>query len=444
MSNWHVWVFKLFVIGSLLSCSSSSTDNISEYGLDLVQCSADTQKEYVHRAMQDKYLWYQDIPVQVNYTDFSSPDALVKALRRTPEDVYSYVTSVEEHDSFYTDGQYAGFGFGFVIKSIAGIERVIIRFVYEDSPAYRAGMRRSQEILSIDGTPVTELIRWNTTTGQYELEDVLGERTIGVTKSFVMQTTGLAQFSITLTKDVVTVNTVLSAKNFSHNGVQYAYLALKSFINPTIQELATAFTRFKNAGVEKLVLDLRYNGGGLVQVASFLASFIHQPLAEEVDLFSQLKFNDKYQNENTNYYFRYFQESLNLSEVIILTSGATCSASEMLINALKPFINVSVVGSTTCGKPIGMRAQTFCANKLLAINFETLNHNGNGGYFDGISANCAAIDDVNHELGDVDEGMLRAALDFDQDGVCVVPQAKGATLLFVPSYQGLQHEYAAE
>ncbi len=443
MNNWHVWVFKIFVLTGLLSCVDSSND-INEYGLNLTECSANTQKEYVHRAMQDKYLWYQDIPALVNYSAFSSPNSVVSALRHTPEDRFSYVTTVAQHDSFYKDGQYVGFGFSYTIKKIGSSEHVIIRFAYKDSPAYRAGMRRGQELISINGQLMSNYIVTSSSGVRY-IKDAFGENSIGVNKQFVMKLANSASsISFTLVKDVVTINTVLTANSIRQNGKTYGYLAFKSFINPSYKELNTAFSQFQVDGAEKLILDLRYNGGGSVAVAAALASLIHKPTTTNKDLFTVLKFNNKYQSENSKYFFKRYDQSLSLNEVIILTTSSTCSASEMVINALEPFINVTVVGSTTCGKPVGMRSQTFCGNKLLAINFQGFNNSGFGDYFNGLNPDCAAEDDLTHNLGDVNEGMLKAALDYDNSAVCAAPKGKSSTVYISPTYEGLQREYASE
>ena len=444
MSKWHVWAFKAFVLTGLLSCSSSS-DNSNAYGLDLLTCTGDTQNEFVHRAMQDKYYWYKDLPDALNYADYSSPDDVVKAIRRIPEDRFSYVAPAASVDSFYQEGQYVGFGFGYEFDEN---NRVFIRFVYTDSPSFRAGLRRGHEIISIDGLPISSYLAFSPSGNPY-LDDAFGEATIGVNKLFVTQLADLSQTSFTLTKAVVTINTVLSAKSFNKNGKQYAYLAFKNFITPSYAELETAFGQFKVNGAEKLILDLRYNGGGSVAVAAALASYIYQPDLNNFDLFTRLKFNDKYQSQNADYYFNENDSSLDLNEVIVLTSEGTCSASEMVINALEPFIDVTVVGSATCGKPIGMRPENFCSNKLVAINFQSFNSDGFGDYFNGISADCAAEDDVKFDLGDENEPMLKAALDYDNNNAqCVVssPRAKKSTGIKSPfsSYRGLQREYASE
>lgn len=429
-NNWLAWGFKLSALSLVLSCSSSSfTDD--DYGLDLQTCALETQNEFVHRAMQDRYYWYEEIPSAVNYSAYSSPNAVVDALKFSPLDRFSYVTLAESHNAYYNEGQYVGFGFGFER------ETGILRFVYDQSPFGQAGFKRGDKIISIDGELTSDIIA-NDTWGT-----VFGESTVGVAKTFIIEHQDTTQTSITLSKAVVTINTVLSAESFDQNGTQYAYLAFKSFINPSYDELSTAFNQFKTDNAEKLILDLRYNGGGSIAVANALASYIYKPSTNS-EKFVTLEFNDKYSSEDYSFFFSDLTNTLDLNEVIILTTDATCSASEMVINSLEPFIDVTVIGSTTCGKPIGMRSQNFCSSKLVAINFQGFNSDGFGDYFNGLNADCAASDDLSFDLGDPDEPMLKAALDYDQNAAnCVAPKA--AKQVVKPQYySGLKSVHQSE
>lgn len=417
----------------MLSCTSSSFNN-DDYDLDLSSCSAYTQKEFVHKALQDRYYWYQEIPDTVDYDNFASSSAVLEHLKYQPYDRFSYIASSASFDSYYNEGQYIGFGFGYDPKT------AYLRFVYSDSPFGHAGFQRGDKIISVDGELTSGIISNDTWSNTF------GDASIGVSRTFVIehQDINSPNTTVTLNKEVVTINTVLAAKTFSQNNHNYAYLAFKNFISPSYAELNTAFSQFKTDNSDKLILDLRYNGGGSIAVASTLASYIYKS-NNTVDTFTRLKFNDKYSSENYSFFFNNLEHSLNLDEVIILTTDATCSASEMIINALDPFIDVTVIGSTTCGKPIGMRSQSFCDNELVAINFQGFNHDNFGDYFDGLPANCAAQDDVNYSFGDFDEPMLKAALDFDQQAICSTPSAKQKTNTpRVPFYTGLQNEYASE
>ncbi|NVK29458.1 MAG: hypothetical protein HWE20_00545 [Gammaproteobacteria bacterium] len=110
---------------------------------------------------------------------------------------------------------------------------------------------------------------------------------------------------------------------------------------------------------------------------------------------------------------------LNLNEVIVLTGPKTCSASELIINGLKPYIQTVVsIGETTCGKPYGMEVEDYCGHSIAAITFETLTKLGQGGYSAGIAPTCEIVDPIDGEFGDVNETLYAAALTYIETGNC--------------------------
>jgi C-terminal processing protease CtpA/Prc len=145
------------------------------------------------------------------------------------------------------------------------------------------------------------------------------------------------------------------------------YLVYNSFRSSYNDELNTAFAYFKSEGIQELVLDLRLNGGGSVETTAYLASMINASAGTEI--FAKLTFNAKHTNQNSSYTFqnklnvydvsgtKTGEENINrltgLNKLYVLTSSSTASASEMIINGLKPFMSVKVVGTTTYGKNVG-------------------------------------------------------------------------------------------
>lgn len=435
-NNWLVWIGKLILLSLPLSCSDSGSiipDNPS-YNLDLTECSTLTQNEYIHTALKDRYYWYQEIPETLDYADFNSPDETLDFLRKTPEDRFSYISDASEFDSFYEEGKYIGFGFAYITDSNGN---VWIRYTYKDSPADNGGFERGDKIISIDGVSTLALIN------SFSLGDALGENDIGINKTFIIKKPNGQHQTINLTKSEVTINAVMDSHIINANNKTYAYLAFKTFITPAFAELENAFAGFAQTTVDKLILDLRYNGGGSINVAAYLGSYIHRPDSVN-ETFTELRFNDKYQSENYRYRFIDLVHSLNLDEVIILTSAGTCSASEMVINGLKPFIKVTTIGSTTCGKPIGMRPQSFCNKKLVAINFSGFNADNEGEYFDGIAVDCVASDDLSYPLGDPNENILKTALEYDRALQCPVQANRSIHYNKAPWYHGLKREIDAE
>lgn len=364
-------------------------------------CSIWNQNRQVHEALLEDYLWYQDLPETVDYGDFDTPSELLDFLRQDPPDRFSFITGAEEYKALYNAGQYAGFGFSF---EISADERLLVRFVYTDSPAWQSGMRRGDEILSVNGEAVADLIAAN------DWDTVFGPPVAGVNGDFRLKKTDGSVIDISMQKDIINVHTVLHSEVIQNGSESIGYLVFNSFLNTSYDELQPVFSTFHDAGVSKLIVDLRYNGGGLLWIADALASWIYGDNNGEV--FAELRHNDKNSGKNESYHLVDMPagERLNVDEVIVIATGESCSASEMLINGLKPFVTVLTVGSTTCGKPVGMRPEEICDKMLVAVNFSAYNANGEGDFYEGFDADCPASDDVSHPFGHASEPMLQEAL----------------------------------
>jgi hypothetical protein len=370
-------------------------------------CSIRNQNRQVHEALLEDYLWYRDVPETVNYGDFDNPAQLLDFLRKDPPDRFSFITDAEEYRALFNSGQYAGFGFSF---EISADERLLIRFVYADSPAWQAGMRRGDEILSVNGEAAADLIAAN------DWEAAFGPKDVGVVGSFRLQKPDGGEIDIVMEKAIIDINTVLHQEVIDTATGRIGYLVFSSFLNTSYDELESVFENFRAVGVDKVILDLRYNGGGAVWVADALASWLYGNNQREV--FAELRFNELNSARDYSYNLVPLAEGIVIDELIVITTGESCSASEMLINGLKPFMTVRTVGSTTCGKPVGMSPEEICDKMLVAVNFEVLNASGEGGYFDGLPAECPARDDVAHPFGDTGEPMLSEALYLAEQGQC--------------------------
>lgn len=402
MLNLHRFLLFVF-ISSLVSCDNSSPPTAAG-------CSIEEQNQFVHEVLLDRYLWYQQIDTSINYADFDSPQQTLDYLRYDqfdPPNGFSYIADASDFDSLYNSGQYEGYGFSFLIEND---NTVWIRFTYDDSPAGNAGLTRGDEILEINGETVADLI----TSG--DMNGIFSPGGLGYPLDLRIQNqSGVSDLH--LEKDVVNINTVLHHSMLSNGSEQVGYLVYKSFLNTSNDEFEPVFENFNNAGIDKLILDLRYNGGGSVSVARNLGSYLNSDHASD-DIFGRLNFNDKNQSSNTTYYFRSLLNALDLQQVVVIATGATCSASEMIINGLKPFVDVKVVGSTTCGKPVGMNGFEFCENVLLPVTFANSNHNNEGDYYSGLPVDCAATDDINFQLGNSTEPMLAEALYVSENNTC--------------------------
>jgi hypothetical protein len=213
-----------------------------------------------------------------------------------------------------------------------------------------------------------------------------------------------------------------------------AYIAYNSFSTPIGElQLADAFARFSAAGATDAVVDLRYNGGGFLDIASQLGFELAGRTRSLNKTFERLVFNDKRASDNVNIQFRDSVAgfpgnearageplaSLNLSRVYVITTGSTCSASESVINALQGVdVQVILIGGTTCGKPYGFSQDNNCTLAYFGIEFEGRNDKGAITPVTGVPATCAASDDFDRQLGDPAERMLAAALSHRATGTC--------------------------
>lgn len=164
---------------------------------------------------------------------------------------------------------------------------------------------------------------------------------------------------------------------------------------------------------------MRYNGGGRTRIARKLASLIASP-ATDGELLIEYRLNDKYSEFNFERIFEPEANALGLQSVVFITSGSTASSSEIVINSLKPYINVRTVGTTTVGKSYISAPRDFCGKRMNALEGEGFNANGVSVY-GGIAADCYAQDDTSVDwgiVGDNPEPMLLAAADSIVFGTC--------------------------
>lgn len=351
--------------------------------------------------MDSYYLWYNQMPV-VNPQDYSNPAELMDALRVNPPDKWSYVTTRAEFEAYYNQAAYVGFGFG---SGFDADGNLYISFVFKSSPLAAEGVGRGWQILTIDGeTP---------TTNNYS--DLIGASEVGVSKTFVFKSPGGENYEYTFTKNEISMNTVLFDSVYTYGTSKVGYFVLESFIDKTKEELNTVFSNFKSAGVNELIVDLRYNGGGEVIVSKYLANLIGGSVAFG-KVYATSAHNDKHSDLNCSYLFSAESNSLSLNRVIFITTSGTASASELVINGLKPFMDVALVGKNTHGKPVGMYIFTFNDPDIdwafVPVCFSMYNANNEGDYYNGLQVTVAANDDILVPFGDTDESSLNASLSY--------------------------------
>jgi carboxyl-terminal processing protease len=366
------------------------------------------QNTFVRDTLQNIYFWYRELP-NLDPARSSSPEAYLDAVRYKPLDTYfSYITGKAADTAFYSDSQFIGFGLSSMQTSATDLR---LAQVFPDSPASEIGLQRGDYLLVINGRSVPDLIR----TG--ETSSIFGPTEIGVSAEVTWRRRDGSEGRATMRKRLVTIPTVSDTRVVAQGGQRVGYIHFRNFVQPSTAALDTAFSSLKAAGANELVLDLRYNGGGLVSVAQHLGGLIGGVRTNN-EVFVEYFHNDKNANRNTVARFPSPAASLDLARLVVVTTRSSASASETMINSLRPFIPVTVVGNTSYGKPVGQYGFDFCEKVMYPVAFQVRNARGQGDYFGGIPADCAAGDDLEHQLGDPSEASLAEALGFLRSGRC--------------------------
>jgi hypothetical protein len=207
-------------------------------------------------------------------------------------------------------------------------------------------------------------------------------------------------------------------------------MELSAFISTANAELETVFAAFLNAGVDDIVIDLRYNGGGLVSTADLLGDYLGGFIAQNL-IFSSTEFNaDRAAANNSVELFDLRANSVSMPRLAFIATRGTASASELVINGMIPHADVAIVGNRTFGKPVGQIGLEFCDKILRPTSFKKANADGNGDYFDGLplTAGCAAADDLSVPVGDELDPNMIAAMGYLETGACPVVSVPGNQL----------------
>jgi carboxyl-terminal processing protease len=384
-------------------------------------CTIPGQNLFVRNTLQDIYLWYRELP-DPNTALFDSPEAYLDAVRFRPlDETFSYITTEAASDAFFSDSQFIGFGIGIKFEG----QDLRLTEVYPQSPASDAGLRRGYRILAINGTSVEDLV------ARGELGGAFGPSQIGVTAVIRFRDLGGAEGEAKMAKRLVTIPTVSETRVFDLDGRKVGYLVFRNFVTPSNAALVAAFNQLRAEGATELVLDLRYNGGGLVSVAQNLGGLIGGT-ATTGQTFVRFVHNDKNSFRDLTLLFPSLGASLNLSRVLVIATRSSASASELVINSLRPFMPVTVVGDSTYGKPVGQYGFRFCGKILFPVAFSGRNARDEGDYFGGIPADCRVPDDLEHELGDGAEASLAESLQYLTTGSCSAAASARARAAIAP------------
>lgn len=396
----------------------------------------------------DLYLWYDEV-IDRDPADYSTPQYfdLLKTNELTPagnpKDNFHFSANTQEYRQDTELGESVGYGMNVVLLRSSPPRELVLAYVEPDSPAAAAGLTRGARLVTIDGVDVRNGSDVDT------LNAGLFPRTQGESHEFVVQDLDTATTrTVNLTADVVSEVRVRDVNIIPTSSGDVGYLVFNSHFDSAEPLLIDAFSQFRNAGISDLVLDLRYNGGGLVGIAAEVAYMIAGETQAQGETFIEYRYNDKYREVDPfsgrtlgpiafptttiGYATTPGQPlpTVDLERVFILATSGTCSASELIINSLRGIdVEVILIGDTTCGKPYGFVPQDNCGTTYFTIQFTGVNAKGFGEYPAGFSPSfspefdtelpgCRVGDDFNHVFGDTDEEMLSTALYYRENGIC--------------------------
>jgi carboxyl-terminal processing protease len=364
-------------------------------------------RDALYKLMQEWYLWYKQMPA-VAVGDYKDPYELINAVRYKTVDRWSFVA---DYNAFMASMQGSFVGHG-IRMGLDAQKKARVVMIYKNSPLWAKGVRRGWIIKTVNGGDLASVLLAGDATAYNNL---IGEPKAGVTNTFVFQTPEGKDSTITSAKSGFQVNSVLTCRTLDLSSGKTGYLAFNEFIEPSSDELKTAFQFLKQEGVKDLILDMRYNTGGILSVATELASYIGGKSAETVLVRSD--YNDKKASNNENTYFSTMLYPLNLTRLVVISTRETASASEVVINGLKPFMNVVTIGDTTNGKPTGMNVWGYDNKYVYApVTFRLVNSAGQGDFYAGFPPLKYVPDDITHDFGDPNESCLKEAVYYLEHG----------------------------
>lgn len=434
----------LFVFLILFGCKDDQDDTIQVATSENLEI-----EDFIYKVMNYWYLWQEEVPNLADnrfsndkeYTaflqSFDGPEELFDSLQIVG-DKYSYIT--DDYVAFLESQQGITLSNGMVFglfRFTAGSSEIYgyVRYVLPNSDAETKGVERGDIFSHVNGTQLTDTNYINL------LLSNAPSYTIELASYNTNEITPTGE-SVTLNNTQQTEQSVYLSKTIELDDKKVGYLMYNSFIEPQEDNLKAAFSDFATEQIDELVVDLRYNSGGTVSTAQFMAGLIAGEHAGNV--FGKLVYNEKRTSQNTEITITNADIQLGLSRVFFLTTQSSASASEMVINGLKPYINVIQIGDTTAGKDVGSNAfldyiddkGTVNPNHsylLLPITFKYYNSEDIGDYSAGLTPDIALPETLSTlgTLGAINEPLLQKALDVIS-GTVTVSNALATTNLGLP------------
>ncbi|GAB5349828.1 S41 family peptidase [Alteriqipengyuania sp. 357] len=422
---------SVLLAASLAACGSDGTGAPSVGsggGATGNSCSLADRKAWVLDELEQYYLFPDLLDTSVDPARYGTLqgyiDALVAPARAQGRDRgFTFITSIREENELINSGSSAGFGIRLGYDTANG--RVFVLEAFESAPAYPEGIDRGTEILAVNGTSTASLLASG---GAAAFSDALGPSEPGVTRSLTIRQPGGEQSSVTVTKTEYALDPIsdrYGAQVIDNNGTSVGYINLRTFIvEDAGPQLRDAIDDFRQQGIDEVILDFRYNGGGLVSVAELLGDLLGRDKVGQA--FSRTLFRSSLSSNNSTELFESQPQAIAATKIALIGTGSTASASELVGNAFIPYLgnNTALVGSNTFGKPSGQiaRDRQICDDRLRVLAFRTVNAANGGDYYNGLASvypqTCAAPDDFLQPLGSVSEASTATSLTFLRGEPC--------------------------
>ncbi len=453
--NYTQKIFLVFLIvssGLIVSCKKNTPAEDVQSGIpeknDLQTPTSNRSlltKDSIFLYAKQTYFWNVGMPSYDNFNPrkYSSNEQVLAALKALPS------TGGKDKYSFIDDGSVAGqlsgvsgdYGFS---ASYDGEDLLRVKYVYPGSPAALAGLKRGNLISRVNG---------QTTSRRSQADiDNLNDGIFGdnPTISLAITKTDNSVQTLVVARGSYNINPILFSNTYTVGAKKVGYIVFNSFTTNSVPLLDAAFNKFTTDGITELVVDLRYNGGGSVATAEAFTNLI-APSAQNgkvmyttywtktmqdrqatilqnqkfyetnssgvKTLFSMFDYDYKPTAASGNQEFFKKRGSLNgLTRVYFLVTGGTASASELLINNLKPVMDVKLIGRKTYGKPVGFFSLRIDKSDLYIPQFQTKNSADFGDYFDGMAVDKDLADDLTLDFGNQGESLLAQALNYSATG----------------------------
>jgi len=390
-------------------------------------CSLRDRQDWAFAQLREWYLFPETLPASLDPTPYASVGAYIDALTATAraqgrDRFFTYLTSIAQENAFFQAGSSAGFGIR--LSYDTNQRRVFVNEAFEGAPALAAGIDRGTEILAI-GTSAANLRTVSdiiAAEGVDGVTNALGPTTAGTTRLLRVTDAANGTRDLNVTKADYTLTPVSSrygARIINDGGRMVGYVNLRTFIDTADPALRNAFANFRAQGITNVIVDLRYNGGGLTSIAELFGDLLGGNRSS-ADVFDFMTFRPEKASNNSRHNFAPQAQSVSPVRLAFIGTGGTASASELVINGMLPFFhaNEALVGTNTYGKPVGQIAvdRSACDDRFRIIAFATENGAHQGTYFNGLApimnTTCQAGDDIARPMGDPLEASTRAALDF--------------------------------